>query len=386
MFKQPWKQRGAARAFSLIEVLMAVLILALGLLGLGAIMPAVVRQQRVGADQVYGTLAGRSAVAFIEGTSRLNAIHPSTTVTDANYRRLPLLKAWAKSLSASEGGAYANGWCVPTDGSWVVLPVDSTNWFTNIGPPLAGGAPSLERIELADRLYPGMSAGVDEPQFVFDLAVRRASPVDVSDIAGGIIRRERPGNFSLQFAIITRRVDQRVRVPLNLSGVNQGLYKAMLDVTRPTQDRRLPIAEDNNGNALQSGEYGGGSNGRYSLPYLVDVTFDPNVPDQLIIDAAQDSNLYDGTNFQGTQRQRDLAALQVAQVGQTIVDNLGNVYTVQGVDERFGVGSPNYAVRISPAVTRGVGASSDTANPSRLHQILVSPQPPAAVNIITVNP
>ena len=52
----------SARAFTLVEVLMAVLILAIGLLGLGAVLPMVVRQQRDSADGTFGLIAMRSAV------------------------------------------------------------------------------------------------------------------------------------------------------------------------------------------------------------------------------------------------------------------------------------------------------------------------------------
>lgn len=43
-------------AFTLIEVLFAVLILAIGLLGIGSIFPAVIRQQREASDRINATV------------------------------------------------------------------------------------------------------------------------------------------------------------------------------------------------------------------------------------------------------------------------------------------------------------------------------------------
>ena len=51
----------AAAGFTLIEVLISIIILALGLLGIGVVFPVVIRQQRISTDEVRGVVEARSA-------------------------------------------------------------------------------------------------------------------------------------------------------------------------------------------------------------------------------------------------------------------------------------------------------------------------------------
>ncbi|HYC99835.1 MAG TPA: prepilin-type N-terminal cleavage/methylation domain-containing protein [Phycisphaerales bacterium] len=376
--------RAARRGFSLVEVLMAVLILSLGLLGLGAIMPAVVKQQRVGADQTFGTIAARTVAANIKGNGLFNGRAAGSG--NALLRSYGRWEAWAR-CTASAGYSYD----IPEDGTWRVLEVegDSSGIGTGravlgpFGPDITGDDAAY--INLQDRLFPSPTsvttgaALVSEPQFVVDLAVRRVTPlIDSGPMnqmgTGGALLYERPGNFTVQVALITRRVDQRIR---SADGVS--IMQALTDTSLPLSSRRWPVSEDATGNPMGGGENQGPGSPRYSLPYTVSVTYDPATPDQLIVETADDSQHASSP----TTRTAQVAFQQLSQPGQIIIDNLGNIYTVQGTDDR--AASNALALRISPSVAGNIPASS-SSDRRRLHQVLVSPQAPAAVNIITVNP
>ena len=378
--RSPDRQARADGGFSLVEVLMAVLILSLGLLGLGAIMPAVVKQQRVGADQTFGTLAARTVGASVRGNALFNTINPSKVTANVNLRNYTRWEGWARCLPSA---GYTYG--LPEDGSWLVLRVDANlngvgTARAVIGPTAGAGITGVDDafINLQDRLVPSLttvtaSAGVtSEPQFVVDLAVRRMKGFDPGQVLAGVPQYDRPGNYTVQLALISRRVDQRIRPPAGVS-----IMEAIAKVSGTAANRRWPISEDSKGNPLGGGETQGPDSPRYSLPYTVNVTFDPAIPDRLVVESAVDSSLPTPTT-----RLAQTAFQQMAAAGQIIVDNLGTIYNVQGADDR--VNGP-LAVRISPSVVGNTPASGST-DPRRLHQVLVCPQAPASINIITVNP
>ena len=55
-------------SFTLVEILISILILALGVLGLGALFPVIIREQRLGADATSGVFASNSSRAMLTGS------------------------------------------------------------------------------------------------------------------------------------------------------------------------------------------------------------------------------------------------------------------------------------------------------------------------------
>ncbi|MCH7792672.1 MAG: prepilin-type N-terminal cleavage/methylation domain-containing protein, partial [Planctomycetes bacterium] len=63
------------RAFSMIEILIAIVVLSIGLLGLAISLPATISIQRRGADATRAVTAASAAKAYIETRPDLNRLH-----------------------------------------------------------------------------------------------------------------------------------------------------------------------------------------------------------------------------------------------------------------------------------------------------------------------
>src|SRR5688572_3958289 len=128
----------APRAFTLIEVLIAVLVLALGLLGLGAVFPVAVRAQRISSDDVLGTAAVNSARAYLNSYNFHSAMIPWNNTVDPDNRNF--WRDWRDARPTPDGGLNsvnpAGGPPSAYDqGYWLVPEVDDNNNRLIMGVP-----------------------------------------------------------------------------------------------------------------------------------------------------------------------------------------------------------------------------------------------------------
>lgn len=299
--------------FTLIEVLMSILILALGLLGLGAVFPGVIGLQRNAADATLGVAVGNNAAAYVLARPDLNRITASISVQPTGFGVWVMDTGWSVDFEWETTGGEVD----PFTGEMRFDP----------GDPVA--------IMLADRLWPSASVDGKNPVYVWDIVGRRRAdndgpvPVDFDRVVG-----------HLQVAIFIRRIDPGIRVGAGLT-----LHKVLTDPSVPSGDKRRPVAVDSaSGLPTRNGV------GDYGIILALDVVV-PARRDQLELNGLESS------------------VVMASQVGQKLVDNLGNVYTVTGVDERS-----NDIVLISPPWP--------TWASDQIDQVIFSPQVPSGVTVV----
>jgi prepilin-type N-terminal cleavage/methylation domain-containing protein len=356
-------RRPVARAgFSLVEVLFAVLILGIALLGIGAMFPAVIREQRLANDSTFGVLVARGAEDYLRGHARLSR---------------DFWEYWATLGQATRTNASDDARNLLPTGSWSPLTIAAGSGAAVLGElNVATSPPDDFRviIPLSDRLYPtspggGSSASVRDtagPGFVWDLAVRRLAALPAPVPAEQDLPITRSMN-TVQVAVFVRRVDSGLRPDRGVSP-----YAAMLDTTLPASSRRLPVSEDARGPRLD-GAYDGA---RYSAPMVLQASFDAGAPGA--------PPVRDRLRLGGAMLGSDISDAQLrslaSSANQVLVDDFGNVYTVIGIDTRINpVNGASTVVRISPPVPASV-------SPGDITQVLFTLQPPAAVRVFTVNP
>jgi len=363
------------RAFSLVEVLIAVLVLALGLLGLGAIFPAVISEQRRSFDSITGESVaklvedtlnrnnelvdlsalqgdGLGRVGPDQGGQNNNAGRPIQINAPSNYDHLWVMDDFSL-IDGNADTSWSQGSPVPgaqsladlSAGVWRVDTLSNSN---------AGILP------IGARLHPLPSSGMD-PRYVWDLVARRspAGPVEIG--------------------VFVRRIDDRIRVPSgnSLSDVLTGNNGAPF---------RLPLAVNAN-NGRQTTDNGENTS-LYSVPQSLGAYADERQPTWLIFEGdPQDSGLDTSIGF-------------ARRVGQKLLDNTGVVRTVVGLPQPNPSeplsGLADRAVVVTPPFTRGessAGQQVGANNPSRearvrratwVRQVVFTPQTPVAVRVFTL--
>lgn len=314
------------RGFSLVEVLVAVLVLALGLLGLGAVFPVIVRQQRIATETTLG-LSAREAMGKI--------LENSETFRDGG-------PGWPalRSLVQTQG----------KNGHWAaVVPNPGTGNYN-----LPGGVV----LPLSQRLYPLPFSSEAEPRFVWDFAARIAdpqaptSPMIVAAFLRPIDPGIRPGRYK----------DSRgVMIPYSLTNTLLGGVAA--------QDQRYPVSVDRDGRPTLDGRR---VDARYSTPIVATVQL-PGVFKWL------DTFYFGAVVSSGTEDQ--VAAELLGAPGQRFLDRQGVVHRVTGTRTAAG----QYAVSFEPPFPDPDG--DGYFEPDEVGPILFMPQPSAVDPLIfTVSP
>jgi len=338
------------QAFSLIEILIAVLILALGLLGLGALFPVVVREQRLGTDAIQGVLLTDSARALLHSTEWDRSL-PTGVTGDV----------WASLRDSNFQGAIPDYDGLNTTrhdhGEWVVPAIDETSNFgaMQLGDPNPGVNPAVRvPVALFTRLYPTSADGV-LPQYVWDIAAQRVpGPNSIAPNQ----------EDTLRVAVFVRRIDPSIRVT-----PPDTLFTALLNPSVPA-NRRFPVGIDSQKMPTLDGTNGAGGLS-YSRPIIVRRTVDfndadPANPQYLIVRFV---NSWPGA--------------VMAVPGQKLVDNLGNVYTVSKVDlDPAGPGTKRRRLLLDPPIP----VSAIDTLPPALREFVLTPQVPAGVALLEVKP
>jgi len=340
--------------FTLVEVLLGIIILAVGLLGLAAVFPLVVKQQRESQDAVIGVASARGAEAIVAGNMLLNS--PLTTGGWTKFAD----KLMDAAIALKDSGGGRTLWSDVFKQMGTTAIYDESGVF-RISSDL--GQQNDVIIKPADRLFPSASSG-STPLFVWDIAPALASPVTVS------VKPNPPTFQSLRVTVFVRRVDPGIRVP-----ANKTLTQLLIDGQDSSGNRIIPVATDSNGNPTLNGM------GVYSKFLTPTITH------------AYKRYGVSGGSFTvlefGNANDAELGA--VRQLGQQLVDIDGNIYTVIALpdesDQKDYGSKLGRVVVVSPGLpTEFVSSPDGTSSTTRWNnlQVLCTPQVPAAVSSFIV--
>lgn len=360
---------GAARGFSLVEILIAILVLALGLLGLGAVFPVVISQQRDAVDTTQGTIVVQTVEGLLTSGEFANwqAVLETEKFSRQKNRKLP---TYLWDVGVFNGGARWGGALPPysSQGSGSSIQYSATTGVLQLaGSPVPASA----------RVWPA-PFGATQPRYVWDLVARRA-PVTAINIATATEK----DHGQLEVAVFVRRIDPRIKVPTGktLSDVLTGAGGI-----KPDQFRLPVSSRPDETNANKVGEPTLDGNGElYGVPILMTVEVrEGSGSDRWAGRDRMRFVLGDQMTGVTTQTQRDMAA----RVGQQLVDNTGVVRTVL---ERIITRNPDeVVVRVSPPFTSGE-FTKDSDNDrdlapraARVRQVAFVPNIPVAVRVFRI--
>jgi prepilin-type N-terminal cleavage/methylation domain-containing protein len=331
----PRRHRGRS-GFTLVEVLIAVLIIAIGILAIGSVIPVGVVMQRASSDAAQSATLIADIEADLLSRAAFNRLSEAANVT-------PIQKmgwgVWLNDNQWSKGSAK-----------------DSFLWeeLTSAELDLTKGEFRLNAdtgtdddavLTVADRLWPNEPSNrALSPQFVWDFVGRR-------------VARRAGQPEQLQLALFVRRIDNGI-VPRG----TKTLWSMLVPASPTANPERLPVGMNKDGVPTRDGT------GDYSVIRLLDVQSDPSLPrDQLRLSGGQP----EWRRFAG-------------EAGQRLVDNLGNAYTVVSIVESNASTITVKLDRELPSWVRYPGGKVDQE--FSLRQVAFTPQVPAAVGVITLTP